>query len=555
MEDRRAMHEMNKTQERKERLNSAITRALQPRALPSAAAAMLCMLAACGGADAPAGTTPPTAAAGTGPIATLPTTAGTHAAPVAGSAALLPVTVAPGIKGTAGAPATTPSNTLPDGASTLPAAGAEILPCNVSKTLASGCQSCHGATPIGGAPMSLVTYADLHKPSISMPTMQVYQVAKLRIHDVARPMPPTSVAPLAAADLASLDTWFDGGALTGGASDATCGTAPTGTVTPAPGVSEQDGSRGALVPGPGEKCYEFKTHNSTTSVDNTPYDVGPDGEHYEQFYFKVPWPADTVATSYATIIDNAKVLHHWLLFATNENQVEGAHITSALPTLIGTDPVLLAGWAVGGPNVVPPKDVGFELPNPGSTINVQWHFYNSTGMDQKDASSLQICTVPKSTRPHIGNVTWLGTEDLGGNKWAGGPGMPPHQMSTYTTMCNPARAGMNATDSIHIIGFEPHMHKIGQNMKTSVVHTDGKMDVIFDKPFSFGNETHYFADFELKAGEKLVTSCSFNNTSDVGVPFGESSDTEMCYQFTFAWPAHAMGNGAFSLLGVTDTCW
>jgi len=56
-------------------------------------------------------------------------------------------------------------------------------------------------------------------------------------------------------------------------------------------------------------------------------------------------------------------------------------------------------------------------------------------------------------------------------------------------------------------------------------------------------------------GEQLVTSCTFNNTNDFGVPFGESSDAEMCYQFVFAWPAHTLTNGAFSLLGVPDTCW
>jgi hypothetical protein len=158
-------------------------------------------------------------------------------------------------------------------------------------------------------------------------------------------------------------------------------------------------------------------------------------------------------------------------------------------------------------------------------------------------------------RAHVANSTWLGTEDLGGNKWFGGAGMPPHQESTFKTTCAPARAGMGANDSIHIIGFEPHMHKIGKNMKTDVLHTNGMLETIFDKPFSFGNETHYLQNYELKPGEKLVTSCTFNNTSDVGVPFGESSDTEMCYQFTYAWPAHALSNRASSLLGVTDTCW
>jgi hypothetical protein len=39
------------------------------------------------------------------------------------------------------------------------------------------------------------------------------------------------------------------------------------------------------------------------------------------------------------------------------------------------------------------------------------------------------------------------------------------------------------------------------------------------------------------------------------VPFDESTDTEMCCQFTFHYPAHALTDGAFSLLGVTNTCW
>jgi hypothetical protein len=170
---------------------------------------------------------------------------------------------------------------------------------------------------------------------------------------------------------------------------------------------------------------------------------------------------------------------------------------------------------------------------------------------QADASMVQICTVPKASRPNTGSITWAGTEDLNGNVWAGGPGMPPRQESTFTTQCRPGRGDA----PIHIMGFEPHMHRIGKNMKTSVVKAGGAKDVIFDKPFSFGNETHYWQEYDLAPGETLETSCTFNNDTDKGVPFGESSDTEMCYQFVFHYPAHALSNGAFSILGVTDTCW
>jgi hypothetical protein len=513
---------------------------------------LLLLLGACGGAaeDPGTGSTGTTPGANT-TGSTLPGTT-TGAAGAAAPSTVKPTTptptttapVTPGVNtpGTAGTGTPNMGQTQsPDGA-----AAGSVLPCNVSKIMAKNCASCHGATPIGGAPMSLVTFADFQAPGKTNPAKKVHELVKERIHDMARPMPPTSVAPMPAEEIAAMDAWFTGGALAGTAADATCGTEPAAE---GGAVKEAVHSMGPIVPKPGETCYDFKVHGGQT-LDDTKFMIRP-GELYEQFYYKVPWPAGQVASGYATIGDNLQVLHHWLLFSTNELQAEGAHIEAPLPTLIGTDPILLAGWAVGGPNNIMPEDVGMELPVPGRTMNVQWHFYNSTSSPQADASSVQICTVPRETRANIGTITWMGTEDLNGNVWAGGPGMPAGKESTFTTTCRPGRGDQ----PIHIIGFEPHMHRIGKNMKTSVVRAGGMKEVVFDKPFVFGSETHYFVDVEVKPGESLETSCSFMNDNDFGVPFGESSDTEMCYQFTFHYPARALSNGAFSLLGVTDTCW
>ena len=519
------------------------------RAAVSAVA--LCALAACG--SEPAGSATTASLAGTQPSPSGAAGGGAITAPSAAAAKPAATPATPTVA------ASTPVNNTPAAAAASPAAnmpaasagaGASAtaggLPCGVSKVLASACQNCHGAMPIGGAPMALVTYADLMKPAVTQPNKKVYELVQARVHDTMRPMPPTGA--LSAPDLAAIDDWAKGGALSiPSAEAAACAAQPT--------VGNKDFGVGPLTAGPGETCYEFKVHGAQAPMDQTKFNIG-DGEFYEQFYYKIPWPKGSAATAYATIPDNAAVLHHWLLFSTNEAQADGNHITAPLPTLIGADPVLLTGWAVGGPNLVAPNDVGFELPDPGTrTLNVQWHFYNSTGKPQQDASKVQICVVPAATKKNIGNVTWLGTEDLNGNKWFGGAGMPPHKESTFTTTCIPSRRGMIGDQPIHIMGFEPHMHRIGKRMQTAVKRKDGTMETIFDKPFNFGNETHYFAEFDLKAGEQLVTSCTFNNDNDFGVPFGESSDTEMCYQFTFAYPAHALANGAPSLLGVPDTCW
>jgi hypothetical protein len=316
--------------------------------------------------------------------------------------------VSTGLAGASAGPAVTPVVNGPSNAAagsgapvTAASDSASVLPCAVSKALATNCQSCHGATPIGGAPMSLVTYADLHKAAVTKPTLKVFELAKMRLNDTAKPMPPGGM--IAAADKTMLDTWFGAGALAGTDADKSCMVA----TVPATGGGTADGSTGAVVAGPGETCYEFKTHQSTTAVDATPYSVST-GEHYEQFYFKAPWPTGTIATRYGTKLDNTKVLHHWLLFSTTETDAEGSHKTSPLPTLIGVNAQLLAGWAVGGTNLAMPDDVGFELPAKGSEINVQWHFYNSTGAVATDSSVVQVCTVPPGSRPHVATITWLG---------------------------------------------------------------------------------------------------------------------------------------------------
>jgi hypothetical protein len=216
---------------------------------------------------------------------------------------------------------------------------------------------------------------------------------------------------------------------------------------------------------------------------------------------------------------------------------------------------LLAGWAVGGTNLAMPEGVGFELPPQGTTLNVQWHYYNNGPTTATDHSVVQVCTVPKAMVQNVATVTWVGTEDLNGNKWFGGAGMPPHQKSQFEGTCDPLREGMNATDPIHIIGFWPHMHNLGVQMQAMVNHVDGTTTTIFDKPFDFNYQIHYMQNYDLMPGETLTARCTFNNTTDVGVPFGESTDTEMCYNFTFAYPAHSLENHVLSLIGATNTCW
>jgi hypothetical protein len=486
-------------------------------------------------------------------------------------------------------------------------AGTDV-PCEVQQVVQQNCGTCHGAQRVGGAPMSLVTLADFHADyairsttQLAGQTMKVHQLAKIRVNAEMGTMP-MPAAPMAPTALATLNTWFANGAPggtacgavnpmggAGGAGGAGAGGVggivnPMGGSGGAGGVGGGLGGEGGVGPGgaggqggtggdgitnlcdataayqplvarDGEMCWEFLTHDGDGV---SPFQVVPD-ESYNQIYYDVPWPADHVATRFGAAFDNEEVLHHWLGFETNETTPAGTvakNVTGSTGGSLGGgwESKLFGGWAVGGCNVEFPAEMGLELPDPGGNLKVmiQWHHFNYTGTVQPDSSRIQVCTVPGATRPHVGGLTWLGTEALG-NDFLPGDGTLPGQTTKHTGTC------LNETaEDITIVAFWPHMHEIGTHMYTEVIRADGMVETVFDKPFRFNYQVHYDLDpyVVLNAGDKIRAECTFVNMTQEEVDFGQSTKEEMCYQFAFSYPAGALDKpGNDSLIGATNTCW
>lgn len=409
------------------------------------------------------------------------------------------------------------------------------FPCDVATALVQSCQKCHGVNPSFGAPMPLVKAEDLAAPSKSDPSKTVAELALERINDQAKPMPPGSE--ISDEHKQALVDWLEGGMPEADADDGPC-------YTGAPTHDEAYFTAG-FTAREGETCYDFTSHEGQDPGDTEPYAVKP-GEHYEQFYFKVPWGADQVMTRFGGKFDNLPVLHHWLLFTSARDQsADGTHETT-IGTTLGDSSELIGGWAVGGDNVEFPEDMGLELPAKG-VLNAQWHFYNQGREPALDSSSIQVCTVPREMRKNIASLTFLGTENLGGLF-----GMPAHAVSKYSGTC------LNRTDKpITVWGFTPHMHKLGRQMTVMVRRKDGSMETPFDKAFDFNSQVTYdiMPKIELMPGDAITSTCTFDNNTNAAVGFGPSTDEEMCYNFTMAYPAHALDNGVLSLIGAKNTCW
>ncbi|MET0385341.1 MAG: hypothetical protein ABW321_05250, partial [Polyangiales bacterium] len=409
--------------------------------------------------------------------------------------------------------------------------------------LQSNCGSCHGATLQAGAPMSLVTYADLTKPAISDPTKRVYQVVAERARDTARPMPPDPTKRLSDTDIAALETWASGGGLAGAACDSGGETVGSGNAGAAGGAAP--GAGGSAAP-PAEEstagdedietCYELRAHGQQVANDNSPYAVQP-GEVYTGFIFKAPWTTPVQGIRFRHLADNAAVLHHWLLYAENAqvpaDSIEACDVLGPAGFLCGASDTraLITGWAPGRGDFRMPKEAGLELPGPGQLLAVEFHYYNQSA-PAMDRSGVEVCVTSKF-RPNTASVSWLGTHTFS---------IPPKSEGTATGSCTPGRKGMNGTDPVNVLFSWPHMHKLGTHLKSIVNRADGKQETLYDGAFNFEFQVLHDTPLKLNPGDTVTTTCTFMNTTDNPVAFGQSTDQEMCYNFTYAWPAHALDN-------------
>lgn len=394
-------------------------------------------------------------------------------------------------------------------ATDAPTTPAGALPADVARVLQSNCASCHAAAPRFGAPMPLVTYADTQRAAPSAPSRKVWELMGERVHDVARPMPPTR---LGAADTAVIDAWV-------AARAPACTGAACGTVNPAP-----DNQTPTL---PCTPSHTFSAHAPGATARYTV--PGASGNTNRCYAFRSPFAATTQATAFGPRIDNASVLHHMILFSTETPQQEGAvfDCDGNMPR----DARFVAGWAPGNRGTVMPADVGVVLPGAESWFILQVHYWNLQPAAADDASGISLCTTTE-LRPKRAAVATLGTLDIA---------IPARANAhAVTGRCTPV-----LTEPVHIIGNGPHMHRMGTSLRTEVIRGGRAEDrrMLVDVPsFSFDAQVNYPSDEVVMPGDVLETRCTYRNTSSRTVYFGERTEDEMCFNFVLAWPAGALVN-------------
>jgi len=467
-------------------------------------------------------------------------------------------------------------------------AEAAQLPCVVAQILSANCHACHGRPTRETAPMSLTTWQELHANAPQregLPPL-VYERVAQRIHDSSRPMPPRDRRQLTEAELSALDIWLAAGAAkgegcatsTGDASlgDASSDGAPAGSAPSATDGSPasdaggsapaRDGGTSPTVPAAGEGGAKPPPSPSKAGAEATPdagatqppvtneneaAPVAPDEadceyidllarndtagapfavaadtrDTYTCFLFDLNFDTPRHALSVVPVLDNAAVMHHWMLYSLDAYGSRELTI-DCKNWFNGIDYRIVGG---GGPGSDPwylPKDVGLELGRGLFVLEV--HHNNIGNRATTDKSGARICST-RTLRPKTATISWLGVELFN----------VPAKSTDYTVSntCRPERQ-----EPIHLLRYWPHMNRLGKRASLRVERPDGTSENLHNSPYALDAQRSYAIPYVLAPGESLVTTCYYDNPGDSSVGLGLKASDEMCNHFVAAYPALALTN-------------
>jgi hypothetical protein len=372
------------------------------------------------------------------------------------------------------------------------------LPCDVDKVLKTKCQTCHSSPTKYGASAPLVTYADLQAPGPGASSnKKVFELVASRIHDTARPMPPSPNPMLADVDAKVIDSWIAGGAKPSGES---C-------------TSEKAGDGVKPL-----SCTPDLTLKGATKY------AMPQGEvdQYVCIGIDVNLAKKRHVVGLAPRIDNKTILHHILLFQSPE-------AVSATPTpcaAFGSASwKMVAGWAPGGNNLELPPEAGLPE-NKGTTHWVlQLHYNNAKALaGQLDNSGYDLCTT-ENLRPNDAGIV-----AFGGTQFS----IPPR--ATATVKCDYTLP--SSFKNVKLFNASPHMHTRGTGMTTErLVGGSGTPQPVFAMPnFSFEAQANYPINVTVQPNDVMRTRCTWKNPGDTTIGFGENTGDEMCFDFMGYYP-------------------
>lgn len=412
-------------------------------------------------------------------------------------------TAAGGGTGTGGGMTGTGGGAQGTGGGTAFVGDAGSFGCDIQPVLAARCQDCHSNPTKFGAPMPLVTYQDTQAASPTYPNQKLFQRMAVRVADNVAPMPQAPNPRLAAHEIAGFQNWAAAGAAMG-----TC---------EIPDAGQSDAGMPSDA-GP-DDCPPGTTELKIVAPAFT---IPAQTDFYQCFATTISLPGKRHAVKVTKVIDDARVLHHMVLFRDIGKNAPAVKANCG----IEADWSVLYAWAPGAGPMEPPADVGMPLSN-GDQMVIQIHYNNSGNVMGVDSSGAKIC-LSSTLRPKEGGVLAIGPQKFT---------LPPNCPKAEAEGVCENYSFLNTTYNVFTVW--PHMHLRGKALTSTLTPPSGTATVVTDRPnYSFGSQYLEKANFQFKPGDKIKTKCRWDTTGATApVKWGEDTAEEMCFNFLYVWPA------------------
>jgi hypothetical protein len=359
----------------------------------------------------------------------------------------------------------------------------------VGAILAQRCGHCHAATPIGGAPMSLLTYSDATAP---VPAGTPSMPARIAMHVGAGTMPPAGQPGLSEDERDAVLSWASGCALEG-----------SGTFVP-PELPAQTGEP--------ELPLNAEVHGVYAGGFAVP--VVDDLYHCVPMELSLDGPKHVVR--FGAEVDQAEVVHHIVLYA-DPDKLSPDEPYTCTGTPKGS--TFMYSWAPGTGAIQFPPGLGLPVAD-GDRIILQVHYNNGKAISGlTDDSGVRLYL----TDPQPNEVAMLVTGPLKFD-------LPPLSEQIVESQCR-------LSQDITLIAAMPHMHELGKSFEHTVERASGEWETVASVPvWSFFDQPFFPTPMTIAAGERMITRCTYENTTAATVTSGTGTKEEMCFDFVYYHP-------------------
>ncbi len=167
-----------------------------------------------------------------------------------------------------------------------------------------------------------------------------------------------------------------------------------------------------------------------------------------------------------------------------------------------------------------PTNVGLKIAA-GTQVHLNLHLFNATDQAIAGDSAILIKTTPTQP-PMLAEMVFAGKIVFSIPK---------------NTTGFQVGGGCDVTTPYQLFAYWPHMHMAAIHSKLELTHLQNTT-VIHDSAYTFSEQSYYKppAEISVAQGDHIQVTCTYNNSTNAAIPFGDSSNQEMCFTGLYRYP-------------------